>query len=664
VEKNLSTAQHTETFLNAALEVFAFGFIPLPLVPKSKIPSQPWDPWLIKLDAVKISWYWTRYPDFEVGIIVGDNIIVYDTDTPESLAQLYELEKTFDIHPNHIVKTAKGEHHYFNRPNDVMAKQDSHSTEQYPNRIDVKTGRSMVVRPPSTGKEMGIDEAESVNDLTPVTQEFVDAINLHNGKGKIERPNSVITKSKESLTCGVAKIINDLIKYISPTCSRDAWIRIGMAIHHEMTGSAEGLTIWDEWSSTGNGYNGYDEVKYQYLSFNKHQQGPKYNLRTLANLAEQNGANTESILMQFEEDFELINEDTPIVKDQKEAQTKAVNPLAKYSLLGKSTEYGLQVDEEQFVLGNIVLKGQMTTIYAQQNTGKTLIVTALLIEAIGAALIDGKDTYYINADDNFRGLHTKMTFADEFGFNMLAPGNEGFEVENLTEALIEMTKNGTAKNTIVVVDTLKKFTDLMNKRKSSQFAQLARQFVSQGGTIIMLAHVNKKRGEDGKAIYAGTSDIMDDCDCAYILDTVRVKDGIKIVQFENTKSRGSVASKAAYQYAVEDDISYNELIATVTYVEDIDVERIAQVDECNAEAPCVEAIIKSLELGINTKMKLASSVAKDINQSKRKVIKIIEKYSGDDPAIHKWTFKVKARGAKVFELILLPESENPPRTQL
>jgi len=657
VENNLNTTKSTNIFLEAALKANAFGSIPIPLVPATKIPSQPWDFFQTIHIKEKARWHWKNNPLDELGIITGDNLIIYDADTSESLAKLYELEKIFDIHPNHTVLTNKGEHHYFYRPDDLMAKQNSHSTKLYPDRIDVKTGRSMVVRPPSTGKEMGIDEAESVNDLTPVTQEFVDAINLHNGIGKTERSNSIITKSKESFSCEETKVINDLIQFISPTCSRDVWIRVGMAIHHEMAGSVEGLAIWDEWSSKGDDYSGYDVINYQFSSFKKHEQGPKYNLRTLANLAEQNGANSEEILMQFEEDFELIDEDTLVLKAQKEAQPEAVNPLAKYSLLGKSTEYGLQIEEEQFVLGNIVLKGQMTAIYAQQNTGKTLIVIALIIEAITTALIYGKDVYYVNADDNRRGLQAKMTFADEFGFNMLAPGNEGFEVENLTEALIDMTANGTAKNTIVVVDTLKKFTDLMNKRKSSQFAQIARQFVLQGGTIIMLAHVNKKRGEDGKAIYAGTSDIMDDCDCAYILDTVRVKDGIKIVQFENTKSRGSVASKAAYQYAVEDDISYNELIATVTYVEDIDVERIAQVDECNAEAPCVEAIIKSLEQGINTKMKLASSVAKVINQSKRKVIKIIEKYSGDDPFIHKWTFKVKARGAKAFELIRQPEKQ-------
>jgi hypothetical protein len=36
----------------------------------------------------------------------------------------------------------------------------------------------------------------------------------------------------------------------------------------------------------------------------------------------------------------------------------------------------------------------------------------------------------------------------------------------------------------------------------------------------------------------------------------------------------------------------------------------------------------------------------DTGQSKRKVIKIIEKHTGDDPIIHKWTFKVKERGKK------------------
>ncbi len=653
----------TTFYLNAANKDFTFGFKVIPLKQSTKITIRKWDPWLSKLSKETIQEHWKKHPIHEVGIIVGDNMIVFDADTKESLAKLYEFEKVFDIHPNHIVKTVKGEHHYFYRSNDVIAKSNSHSTEQYPDRIDVKTGRSMVVRPPSTGKEMEIDEAESVDDFTPVTQEFVDAINLHNGIRKVDVSNSVISQSKDSYDNSEVKIINDLLKHISATCNRDEWIRVGMAIYYEMTGSIEGMEVWNKWSSTGKNYCGYEVIKYQYLSFKNNHQGHKFNLITLANLAEENGANSFEIQMQFDEDFEVIDEGTIVIHEQVDTKTKPLNPLDKYSLRGKSAEYESQISEEQFVAGNIILKGQVTIIYAQYNTGKTLIVISLLMKAINDELVNATDVYYINADDNHRGLVTKLLFADEFGFNMLAPGHNGFEVKNFTESLIEMTKNGTAKDAIVIVDTLKKFTNLMDKSQSSKFAQIARQFVSKGGTILLLAHVNKRKTDEGKSIHAGTTDIMDDCDCAYILETVTEKDGIKTVQFENTKSRGCVASKAAYQYAVEDDISYTELIASVSFVDDIDAEQLVKLDEGNGDESCVDAIIKRIGEGINTKMKLAEVVAKDIGQSKRKVIKIIEKYTGDDKVTHKWTFKVKERGAKVYELLPPPENEKPTKPQ-
>ncbi|MBL4830986.1 MAG: PriCT-2 domain-containing protein [Aliivibrio sp.] len=657
----------SNTYLNAACKALIFGFKPIPLKPKTKITSCKWDTWLEELSENTISIYWEKEPDHELGIIVGDNMIVYDADTPESLVKLYEIEKIFDIHSNHTVKTKKGEHHYFYRPDGVTAKSNSHSTEQHPDRLDVKTGRALIVRPPSTDKEMNIDEAESVNGFTRVTQEFVDAIDLHNGINRHSKLTNTVTAPKKSFTSNETKILEDLLAYISPDCSYDEWVQIGMALHHELAGSDDGLVLWDEWSSKGIDYCGYEKIKYKYQSFDGHK-GVKITMATIVSRAEQNGADVLKIQSQFDEDFEVCETYEVVHKKavtpniQSKKSTVAINPLAKHSLLGKSAEYESNISEEQFIIGKIALAGQITVIYAQYNTGKTLIVLALLIEAINSQIIQAKNVFYINADDNHRGLVAKMTLADEFGFNMLAPGHNGFEVKNFTTALIEMAKNGTAKGAIVVVDTLKKFTDLMDKRKSSEFGQIARQFVSKGGTIISLGHVNKRKNAEDKAVHAGTSDIMDDADCAYILDTVSEENNIKTVLFENTKSRGCVASKAAYQYAIEDDISYNELISTVTYIDDIKATQIFSEEKCSAEAPCIKAIIAKIDQGVNTKMKLAESVSKEIGQSKRKVINTIEKHTGDDPKTHKWSFKVAARGAKIYEVLHLSPPKTPPST--
>jgi hypothetical protein len=646
-------------FLTAAFNALLFEFMPIPLKAGSKITSVKWDAWQKDLCEDKIKWYWERNPTDELGIIVGKNMIVYDADTTESLKKLYELEKIFGLQPNHIVKTKKGEHHYFYRPDSVKAKSNSHSTVNHPERIDVKTDRSMVVRPPSTGKEMLIDEAESVRDFTPVTQEFVDAIDSHNGIDINAKSKNIVIPAKTAFTSNDEKILDDLLAFISPNCGHDEWIQIGMAIHHEMAGNIDGLLLWDKWSAAGSDFCGSDEITCKYKSFDNYE-GAKVTIGTIISRAEKGGATKLEIQSLLDDDFEfcetiIVPADSSLTPTIQVAKpSTSISPLAKYSLKGKSGIYESKMAKEQFVIGEIALKGQVTAIYAQYNTGKTLIAQALLIAAIDACLIEAKDVYYVNADDNYQGLVTKMGLADEYGFNMLAPGHEGFEVGNLTEALIEMTSNGTAKDAIVFVDTLKKFADLMNKSKSTEFGQIARQLVSKGGTIILLAHVNKQRAENGKAVHAGTSDIIDDADCAYILDTIKDADGIKTVQFENIKSRGCVASKATYQYSVKEGISYNELIASVTSVDSIDAEEVSNADESCSEEACIDAIKTAIALGINTKMKLAQSVANNRGLSKRKVVNIIEKYTGDDPINNFWAFKIGERGAKIFELLQKP----------
>ena len=146
------------SFLNAAIYCYTFGFAVITIIPGTKLPAVKWDPWLTTLSLETISTYWAQHPDHEVGFIVGDDVIVFDADSPTAIAALAELEKAFDVTPCLTVTTSKGQHHYFRRASGTYAKSDSHSTENHPERIDVKTGRALVILPPSTGKEVDIDE--------------------------------------------------------------------------------------------------------------------------------------------------------------------------------------------------------------------------------------------------------------------------------------------------------------------------------------------------------------------------------------------------------------------------------------------------------------------------------------------------------------------------
>lgn len=194
---------------------------------------------------------------------------------------------------------------------------------------------------------------------------------------------------------------------------------------------------------------------------------------------------------------------------------------------------------------------------------------------------------------------------------------------------------------------------------------MARRFSLKGGTFVALSHVNKNRSANGKLIYSGTSDIVDDFDCAYVLDIVEQDDSSqKLVEFSNHKSRGGgVASSVAYSYSLESGLSYNELLLSVQEVDPAHLLPIRQAADLHAalesDATVIAAIEACIAGGVNTKMKLADAAAKHATVSQRAALRVIEKYTGNDPCMHRWAFVVRERGAKVFELLARPTALAP-----
>jgi hypothetical protein len=116
---------------------------------------------------------------------------------------------------------------------------------------------------------------------------------------------------------------------------------------------------------------------------------------------------------------------------------------------------------------------------------------------------------------------------------------------------------------IIILDTVKKFTDLMNKKVGSMFMDSSRQFVQSGGTLIMLAHTNKHKGLDGKVVYGGTNDVASDADCVFTIDLIS-DDGItKQVLFENIKNRGNVSREISFSYKLDAE-NYHDLLESVS----------------------------------------------------------------------------------------------------
>jgi len=222
-----------------------------------------------------------------------------------------------------------------------------------------------------------------------------------------------------------------------------------------------------------------------------------------------------------------------------------------------------------YLMGRIAASGQITAFFGAPNTGKTLLSLHLLAEAI-AALPINKSVFHINLDDSFEGTLEKAELAQRHGF--LSLDSETFKkpCEDFEKWIEDLVLEDSAKDVVLVIDTFKKFSDPMNKKDSSKFMNICRRFSRAGGTVIILAHTNKNKDSEGLSIPAGTNDVLEDCDCAYVLELLNeepIATGIKrTVEFRNIKRRGNVVDKSAYSYTLNDTESYKDLFDSIVQV--------------------------------------------------------------------------------------------------
>jgi len=311
---------------------------------------------------------------------------------------------------------------------------------------------------------------------------------------------------------------------------------------------------------------------------------------------------------------------------------KKAKGIFKFTLNGSSDAMSKKMLEEKYIMGRMALLGQYTVIYAPPNAGKTLITLKELSASAARNDIDGCMVVYVNADDNYKGLITKLKIAEENNIQMVAPGHNGFKVEDLIGILKEMTKDGSAHGCVVVLDTLKKFTDPMDKSSTSYFNTVVRAFISNGGTVIGLAHVNKHQGVDGRNIHAGTTDIKDDCDCVYVATVLNDIGDQKTVEFMNEKSRGDVAQSVSYTYTKKEGEGYRQIFDSIKVVSD-DAQDAVRL-QCKAESArnnkdVIDTMKAVISTGNNKKTGLVEAVHKATSNTKPSIRKLLDLHTGE-----------------------------------
>lgn len=327
-----------------------------------------------------------------------------------------------------------------------------------------------------------------------------------------------------------------------------------------------------------------------------------------------------------------------------------------FALNGKSQEMRSKMLEDKYVAGKLAILGQVTFWYARPNCGKTLLIIWLLIDAIKRGEIKAEDIYHMNADDNHKGLTYKLEIAEQWGFKSISPGYNGFKAELLPNYIDAMIKSGTARGKVIILDTVKKFADIMDKKRGSRFGEVVRQFSMHGGTVIGLAHVNKHADDDGNVVYAGTTDLVDDCDCAYTLETVTEdqSSGIRTVKFTNIKNRGDVALEALYEYDYSEKLNYQSRLNSVRSLSDEEkqqaINRKYREAALERNRDAIEVIKNLIKAGTTNKTDIIKAAqAEGITKAKSQ--KALKEHEGKSVIDHQyWQVSIQANNAHVYKL--------------
>lgn len=279
----------------------------------------------------------------------------------------------------------------------------------------------------------------------------------------------------------------------------------------------------------------------------------------------------------------------------------------------------------EWIIPNLVIRGHLIVIAAEPNAGKTTIFTHFS----GEMVKQGYRVCYVNSDIAGTDAAHFVQRAERGGWSAMLPDlKTGLSIEGVVDQLTTMNETGVRLDDVVFVfDTLKKMTDVISKSRVKQLLKLLRALTGKGMTIILLAHTNKYKNDDGKPIYEGTGDIRSDADELIYLIPLKNDDGTMTVSTVPDKVRGDFKP-------ITLTISKNrEISQELDYVDTVEFRR--EQDQYTTDLKDIQTILQVLRAGIKVKQEITDLCQKTYGMGTRTSRRILQDYSSGH--FQQWT---------------------------
>ena len=303
--------------------------------------------------------------------------------------------------------------------------------------------------------------------------------------------------------------------------------------------------------------------------------------------------------------------------------------------LGWISEFTLTDEEANELMApawayeNLLIEGHIMALCAPGNAGKTQLM--LYVSRCLAA--QGYRVLYLNLDANPGDAKRQLEYAKRYGFEMLFPEIKSkASVEKLLKRLQGLAAQDVDLDRVVLVlDTLKKFVNMIHKASLAQFIALLRRLTGRGATVAVAAHTNKYAGQDGKLVFEGTGDLRNDVDELIYLYAEKQADGAVLVSTDPDKVRGAFSRISFRIVRVQPEL----LVEPIAY---IDVAAQARKrDQHEADWDHIQAVLALLKSGAMARTELIRALTKDPHRvPRRAAARVVDRYKREDAIERYW----------------------------
>jgi hypothetical protein len=315
-------------------------------------------------------------------------------------------------------------------------------------------------------------------------------------------------------------------------------------------------------------------------------------------------------------------------EDQKSLAVGSTNkPMEKLMQMKVTKDIVEHIEDAKFIYRNLIVQAHLIAICSQGNGGKTTIFVHISAELAR----EGFNVIYVNADASAPDLKRYLDHAEQNGYTLINPDLTNGSPEMVIDSLkgLSQQKDADLINTVLILDTLKKFADLMSKSKAKEFNSILRSLTSKGMTVICLSHTNKYNDKDGKPVFEGTGDLRNDFDELIYLLPVKNPDGTLTVSTEADKVRAKIVNMTFTLFPdgkVKVNDEYIDTSAIATYQKHLEEDEL--LIQFIQEQICFTSKSPTELIQISKDQKLGFS--------QRKIYQVLKRYSNGISPDPKW----------------------------